>query len=92
MLFGVLLLCWGGYMSPTVFREKGYRFHFFSLEENRMHVHIVSGDGTAKFWLEPKVELALSSGYSRKDLSAIELIVKERKDEIAEAWKIHFHA
>lgn len=40
-------------MSPTVFREKGYRFFFFSREESRMHVHVVSGDGEAKFWLEP---------------------------------------
>jgi hypothetical protein len=45
-------------MTPTVFREKGYRFFFFSREENRMHVHVISGDGEAKYWLEPKIELA----------------------------------
>jgi len=45
-------------MSPTVFREKGYRFFFFSREESRMHVHVVSGDGEAKFWLEPDLELS----------------------------------
>ncbi len=45
-------------MSPTVFREKGHRFFFFSREEDRMHVHILSGDGEAKFWLEPEIELA----------------------------------
>ncbi|MFN7338865.1 MAG: DUF4160 domain-containing protein, partial [bacterium] len=27
-------------MSPTVFREDGYRFFFFSREETRMHVHV----------------------------------------------------
>jgi len=42
-------------MSPTVFREKGYRFFFFSREETRMHIHVISGDGEAKFWLEPVV-------------------------------------
>lgn len=52
----------GVWMSPEVFREKGYRFFFFSREESRMHVHIVSGDGEAKFWLEPDLELAKYHG------------------------------
>jgi len=29
-------------MSPTVLKEAGYRFFFFSREELRMHVHISS--------------------------------------------------
>ncbi|MBZ4201767.1 MAG: DUF4160 domain-containing protein [Methylovulum sp.] len=34
-------------MSPTVFRERGYRFYFFSREEQRMHVHVQHTDGEA---------------------------------------------
>lgn len=45
-------------MSPTVFKEEGYRFFFFSREETRMHVHIYCEKGEAKFWLEPEIELA----------------------------------
>jgi len=45
-------------MSPTVFREKGIRFFLFSREETRMHVHVNSSEGEAKFWLEPQIELA----------------------------------
>jgi hypothetical protein len=45
-------------MSPTVFRDGGFRFFFFSREEPRMHVHIVSSEGEAKFWIEPKFEVA----------------------------------
>jgi hypothetical protein len=45
-------------MSPTIFRYKGFRFFFFSLEENRLHVHVYCAEGEAKFWLEPTVELA----------------------------------
>lgn len=45
-------------MSPTVFKEDGFRFFFFSSEEERMHVHVISGDGEAKFWLDPEIELA----------------------------------
>jgi hypothetical protein len=47
-------------MSPTVFREGPYRFYFFSREEPRIHVHVGSSDGEAKFWIEPEIELAVS--------------------------------
>jgi hypothetical protein len=50
-------------MSPTVFRERGYRFFFFSREEVRMHVHVVSGDGEAKSWLEPEIVLARNYNF-----------------------------
>ena len=53
-------------MSPTVFKESGYRFFFFSREEERMHVHVISGDGEAKYWLEPEIELAKNHRYSKK--------------------------
>ena len=33
-----------------------------------MHVHIVLGDGEAKYWLEPEIELAKNHKYSRKQL------------------------
>ncbi|MCA1780178.1 MAG: DUF4160 domain-containing protein, partial [Xanthomonadaceae bacterium] len=74
-------------MSPTVFREKGYRFFFFSREESRMHVHVVSGDGEAKFWLEPDLELAKNYGYNRQQLKEIESLVEDRRDELVSAWK-----
>jgi len=77
-------------MSPTVFREKGYRFFFFSREESRMHVHVVSGDGEAKFWLEPDIELAKNYGYSRQQLKEIESLVEDHSDELVRVWKQHF--
>lgn len=77
-------------MSPTVFREKGYRFFFFSREESRMHVHVVSGEGEAKFWLEPDLELAKNYGYNRQQLKEIESLVEDHRDELVSAWKHHF--
>ncbi|HNA81158.1 MAG TPA: DUF2442 domain-containing protein [Thiobacillaceae bacterium] len=35
-------------MSPTVFREGGFRFYFFSREETRMHVNVQGQNGEAK--------------------------------------------
>jgi len=63
-------------MSPTAFRERGYRFFFFSLEEDRMHVRVRSAEGEAKFWLEPEVELAKNHRFSVQQLSQIQSIVE----------------
>jgi len=73
-------------MSPTVFREDGYRFFFFSREETRMHVHVHCAEGEAKFWLEPQIELARNHNLSRKQLQAIETIIEERQNELRNAW------
>jgi hypothetical protein len=77
-------------MSPTIFREKGYRFFFFSREESRMHVHIHCSNGEAKFWLEPEIELVKNFGLSRVQLREIEQIIEEHQDELKSAWKAHF--
>ena len=77
-------------MSPTVFREKGYRFYFLSNEEKRVHVHVTCEDGEAKFWLEPIVSLAIYHGLNPKELNVIQNIIGEHKDEIVEAWQKHF--
>ncbi|MCX6928934.1 MAG: DUF4160 domain-containing protein [Verrucomicrobia bacterium] len=77
-------------MSPTVFRYRNYRFYFFSREEPRMHVHVVSPDGEAKFWLEPVIELALSKGLKAVELTELQRIVEERQNEIRDHWRRHF--
>ena len=77
-------------MSPTVFREDGYRFFFFSREESRVHVHVVSGDGEAKFWLKPEIELAKSYHYSGKQLKDIESLIEVHYNELIGAWQQHF--
>lgn len=77
-------------MSPTIFREKGYRFFFFSREELRMHVHIYCGDGEAKFWLEPNIELANNSHLTRMQLKEIEEVIEEHYNELKNAWQKYF--
>ncbi|MDT3740893.1 MAG: DUF4160 domain-containing protein [Candidatus Kapabacteria bacterium] len=35
---------------PTVLRIEGFRFHFYSDENNELpHIHIASGNGESKF-------------------------------------------
>lgn len=76
-------------MSPTVFRDKGFRFFFFSLEEDRMHVHVACTDGDAKFWLEPEIAVAVSKGIRPNRLKTIQKIIEERYHEISNAWREH---
>lgn len=78
-------------MSPTVFRERGFRFLFFSREEARIHVHVQCPHGEAKFWMEPSISLAISKGLSGSDLRMVENIIWEHQDEIRTAWHKHFH-
>ena len=77
-------------MSPTVFRERGYRFLFFSREEPRVHIHVQSAKGEAKFWVEPSITLARNKGLSAADLQVVEVLIKEHEDEIRIAWHSHF--
>ena len=77
-------------MTPSIFREKGYRFYFLSNEEDRIHIHVTSGDGEAKFWLQPIVSLAVYHGFTPRKLSEIQKIVEEHKDEITKAWQKYF--
>lgn len=55
-----------------------------------MHVHIISGDGEAKYWLEPEIELAKNHRYTRKQLKQIESLIESRYDELTNAWQQHF--
>jgi hypothetical protein len=77
-------------MSPSIFREKGYRFYFLSNEEDRIHVHVTGEHGEAKFWVEPLVSLAVYHGFNARKLIEIQKIVEEHKDEITKAWQRHF--
>ena len=77
-------------MSPTIFREHGYRFYFFSREEPRMHVHIMSQSGEAKYWLEPDLELAKNHRLTRTELREIEQLIEAHFDELKTAWATHF--
>ena len=79
-------------MSPTVFKEGKYRFHFFSREEKRMHVHVISPDGEAKFWVEPTIALVNYSGFSKLQVKQLQKIVERHKNEIIKKWKEHFRS
>ena len=55
-----------------------------------MHVHVICGDGEAKFWLEPEIELAYSHELKSKQLRDAQEIIEEHYQEIVDAWRDHF--
>jgi hypothetical protein len=77
-------------MSPTVFRERGFRFFFFSREETRLHVPVHCGHGEAKSWLEPHIELEENYGLRSGEIETARTLIEEHEDEIRDAWGEHF--
>lgn len=77
-------------MSPTVFRELGFRFFFFSREEPRIHVHVHCAHGEAKFWLEPDIDLAENYGLRSGEVQTARKLIEEHEDEVRTAWLRHF--
>lgn len=85
-----LLLAYILIMSPVVFSEGPFRFLFFSNEETRIHVPVLSSEGEAKFWIEPIVSLAHSTGFSEKELNKVQKIIQGHRNEIKRHWQKHF--
>ena len=79
-------------MSPTVLQQGPYRFYFNSREETRMHIHVESPDGRAKFWLVPFVSLADFRDLKQHELREIQQIVEQNEEVFTDAWKKHFSA
>jgi hypothetical protein len=77
-------------MSPTVLRHVEFRFYFFSREEPRCHVRVFCPDGEAKFWLDPKIELAQNYGMNKRQLRAAQRLIEGHQDGIRDAWRRHF--
>lgn len=75
---------------PTVHRQQGYRFYFFSNEPNEpAHVHIDKGDATIKVWLD-SLDVAKSRGFRAHEISGIISMVAEHQAMLQEKWDEHF--
>jgi hypothetical protein len=78
---------------PEVFRERGFRFFFYSNEGNPrepVHIHVEKDNCEAKFWLYPKVSVAYNDGYDSRALRLITAIVEANRDRIEGAWHRYF--
>nr|WP_246525282.1 DUF4160 domain-containing protein [Geomobilimonas luticola] len=55
-----------------------------------MHIHVHGESGEAKFWIEPRIELARNYGLSEYDLGRVRKLIEEHEDDIRSAWRRHF--
>lgn len=79
-----------GVVVPTVFRQDGYRFYFYSHEPNEPpHVHVDKGGASAKFWIDP-VALARNMGFGARDIAELHRLVREHRNRLLEAWNGFF--
>ncbi|RLB57798.1 MAG: DUF4160 domain-containing protein [Deltaproteobacteria bacterium] len=71
---------------PTVFREAGFRFHFYSNEGNEPpHVHITGKGGEMKVWI-PEMSVEFSYRLSASEQRKIISLVKKNLDLLLEKW------
>jgi hypothetical protein len=75
---------------PSVLREGPIRFFFYAGDGGEPpHVHVERDEAEAKFWLDP-VRLEHSHSFHRKEINRIRELVKERREQLLEAWHEFF--
>ncbi|MGB8436350.1 MAG: DUF2283 domain-containing protein [Burkholderiales bacterium] len=68
-------------LSPNITAELNDKGELIGIE-------IINGE--AKFWMEPKIELAKNYGLNDKELRTVKTLIEEHADEIRNAWHRHF--
>ena len=64
---------------PTVWSELGFRFFFWSNENDEpMHIHVEKGGAEGKIWLDPVVKVAYMHGFTLKEQKIIRAIVADK--------------
>lgn len=78
---------------PEVFRERGFRFFFYSNEgspREPLHIHVEKDNVEAKFWPKPEIRVAYNDGYDARILRELVAIVESHQDRIERAWNEYF--
>lgn len=78
---------------PTVLRDGGCRFFFYSDEGDPReppHIHVRQGEDEAKFWLQPNVSMAYNEGFDARTLNRLQKLVELHRDELERAWHEYF--
>ena len=74
---------------PTVARIRGFRFFFFSNENEPPQIHVERAECAAKFWLAPPA-LASNVGFRSGELTELSRIVRENQVRFQEQWDEYF--
>ena len=78
-------------VMPTVLRIDGYRFFFYSNENNEpAHIHVEKGDAEGKIWLEPSISVAYFEGFNSREQNDIMQITRENFPVYILKWYEYF--
>jgi hypothetical protein len=76
---------------PTVFEANGYRFFFYSNENNEpMHIHVSKGDAEAKYWISSSFDEAYAYGFKVRERKEIKTLIENNAGKIIEKWNEFF--
>ena len=76
---------------PTVLLKKGFRFFFYSSDQNEpAHVDVEKGDAEGKIWLEPKLKIAYLHGFTNAEAKQIAAITFEYFETFKAQWHGYF--
>jgi len=76
-------------MSPTIHRERGFKFNFFSNENSEPpHIHIRKGNYDAKYWLYKSKNCVAEYVYNDTPAMtrAVESILEIQKETFIEEY------
>jgi len=76
---------------PTILRIDGYRFFFYSNENNEpVHIHVEKGEGEGKIWLDPSISVAYFMGFTTREQNDIIEITRENLPVFIQKWYEYF--
>lgn len=76
---------------PTVLILNGFRFFFWSNENNEpIHIHVEKADGLGKIWLESQIEIAYMNEFSKKEVNQIMEITEANRELFKNKWNEYF--
>ncbi|MEW6326843.1 MAG: DUF4160 domain-containing protein [Thermodesulfobacteriota bacterium] len=77
---------------PTILREKGFRFLFYSNEGfEPCHIHVIGQGGEAKFWI-PSCQLVWSYNLNASQLRIVLDVIKDNRRIIEGKWNEYFYS
>ena len=75
---------------PVVLFVNGFRFFFFSNENDEpVHIHVEKGDAAEKFWLSSP-ELEYNFGFSSRELRQIKELTEKNRLLFIQKWNEYF--
>lgn len=74
---------------PTVYRQAGWRFHFYVGDHPPPHIHVEKDGVAARFSLSP-VTLTRNDGVRARDLDWLQSVVEANQTAFEDAWHGHF--